>query len=583
MDFFDVIMLLGGVALFLFGMNVMSAGLEKTAGGRLEIILRNVTSNRFKAFALGVGITSVIQSSSAVTVMLVGLVNSGIMQLHQTVGVVMGTNIGTTITAWIISLTGLTGSSFIVKILNPNNFSQIFAVVGIIFMMFSKKIRKRNAGEILLGFTVLMAGMAVMRQSISGLEGNETFRSVMITFSNPLLGVLIGVIFTSIIQSSSAAVGILQTFSLTTSVTFATAIPVVLGMKIGTCITALLSSIGANKNARRVAVVHIYFNIIEAVIFVAALYIAGSFANLTFLDRNVTPVSIAIIHTLFSIATTIILFPFANQLEKLAMMTVRGLPGEETKYEMLDERLFVTPAMALSQCQHMVMEMFRIAQKTVLISLDMVEKIDEKNASLVRDNEDLLDDYEDKLNTFLVKLSAHGLSSDDSWKASELLHIIGDLERMGDHALNILESAEELRDKELEFTEVAKNDLVVAHSALREIVNMAVDAFQHNDSDLARQVEPLEEVIDNLTAQMRSRHIARLQRGECTIVPGFVWSDLLINYERVSDHCSNIAISVIQTGGETMDMHGYLSGIRVPENAEFGALYETFREKYRLE
>ena len=582
MDFFDIIMLLGGVALFLFGMNVMSAGLEKTAGGRLEVILRNVTSNRFKAFLLGIGITSLIQSSSAVTVMLVGLVNSGVMKFHQTVGVIMGTNIGTTVTAWLISLTGLSGNSFIVRILNPNNFSQLFAVIGIACMMFSKKLRKRNVGEILLGFAVLMAGMFVMRNSISGLEGNETFRSILVTFSNPLFGVLIGLVFASIIQSSSAAVGILQTLSLAASVTFATAIPVILGMKIGTCITAILSSIGANKNAKRVALVHVYFNVIGALVFLAILYTASIFMELGFLDSNVNPISIAVLHTFLSVATTFILFPFAKQLEKLAKITVRGKPGEETKYEFLDERLMGAPALALAQCFDLVLEMSDIARSNVSESLDIVLKYDEKKASLIRDNEEQLDEFEDRLNTFIVKLSARGLLSDDSWKASELLHVISDLERMGDHAMNILESAEEVRDKELVFSDLAKADILIVHAALKDITDLAINAFRLSDETLAHQVEPLEEVIDKLTAQMRSRHFARLQRGECTTVPGVVWSDLLINFERISDHCSNIAVSVIQTKHQSMDTHGYLSGIKVPENTEFGAMFKSYSEKYKL-
>ena len=577
-----MIMLLGGIALFLFGMNVMSAGLEKTAGGRLEIILRNVTSNRLKAFLLGVGITSLVQSSSAVTVMLVGLVNSGIMQLQQTVGVIMGTNIGTTVTAWIISLTGLSGNSFIVRILNPNNFTQLFAIAGIVFIMFSKKVKRRNVGEILLGFTVLIAGMVAMRNSISGLEGNESFRNLMVTFSNPLLGILIGLVFTCIIQSSSAAIGILQALSLTASVTYATAIPIILGMKIGTCITALLSSIGANKNARRVAVVHIYFNVIEAIVFGTVLYLLNSFLDLGFLDNYVTPVSIAIVHTVLSIATTILLFPFAKQLEKLAKLTVKGKPGEETKYELLDERLMGTPAIAIAQCNNLVVEMSAIANSNVWDSLDVIAEYDEKKASLIRDNEEHLDEFEDMLNTFIVKLSAHGLSSDDSWKASELLHVIGDLERMGDHALNILEAAEEMRDRELVFSDSAMADLLVVRAALKEITNLAIDAFRFNDETLAQQVEPLEQVIDNLTAQMRSRHFARLQRGECTTIAGVVWSDLLINYERISDHCSNIAVSVIQTGNQSMNTHGYLSGVKTPENVEFGDMFTSYGEKYKL-
>ena len=583
MDFFSALMLLGGVALFLFGMNVMSAGLEKTAGGRLEAILRNVTSNRFKAFLLGVGITSLIQSSSAVTVMLVGLVNSGIMQLHQTIGVIMGTNIGTTITAWIISLTGLRGESFIVRILNPDNFAQIFAVLGIAYIMFSKKIKRRNAGEILLGFAVLMSGIAVMRSAISVLEDNETFRNILITFSNPILGLLVGTVLTAIIQSSSAAVGILQTLSLTADIPFSTAIPVILGMKIGTCITALLSSIGTNKNARRVAVVHVYFNIIEAIIFLAVLYIVSAVFNPAFLGFYVTPVSIAIVHTLLSIITSFILFPFAKQLEKLAKLTVRGRPGEETKYEFLDERLLGTPAIAIAQCNRMVVEMSHIAREAIIHSLGMIVELDDKGASLVRDNEELLDEYEDKLNTFLVKLSAQALSSGDSWKVSELLHIIGDLERLGDHALNIIESAEEMREKEISFSYEAKKDLAVAHAALKDIINMTIEAFENSDTGLAHQVEPLEQVIDNLVAKMRSRHIARLQKGVCAIVPGFIWSDLLINYERVSDHCSNMAVCVLQIDSMTMERHLYLSEARAPDNAEFMTMYGAYKEKYKIQ
>ena len=583
MDFFDIIMLLGGVALFLFGMNVMSAGLEKTAGGRLEVILRSITSNQFKAFILGVGITSLIQSSSAVTVMLVGLVNSGIMQLQQTVGVIMGTNIGTTVTAWIISLTGLTGNSFIVRILNPDNFARLFAVAGIICMMFSKKLRRRNAGEILLGFAVLMAGMAAMRSSVAGLEQNETFRNIMIAFSNPLLGVLIGMVFTAIIQSSSASVGILQAFSLTAGITYATAIPVILGMKIGTCITALLSSIGTNKNARRVAVVHIYFNIIEAIVFIAVLYIVRASAHPAFLDTYVSPVSIAIIHTLLSVATTIILFPFATQLEKLARLTVKGRPGEETKYEFLDERLLGTPAIAVAQCHSAVVEMSRFAHEAVLRAMDMVSKYDDKFASIIRDNEERLDKYEDNLNSYMIKLSSLDISDSESWKVSELLHITGDLERMGDHALNILESAEELREKDIEFSGSAKYELGVIHAALIEILSMSIDAFERGDTDLARQVEPLEQVIDMLTADIRSRHILRLQKGECSVIPGIVLSDLLINYERISDHCSNIAICVIQTDSRNMESHYYLSGIKTPDNLEFTTAYDGYRERFKLE
>jgi phosphate:Na+ symporter len=514
--------------------------------------------------------------------MLVGLVNSGIMNLHQTIGVIMGTNIGTTVTAWILSLTGLTGSSFIIKILNPSNFSHIFAVIGIVFIMFSKRIKRKSAGEILLGFAVLMAGMAVMRSSVSGLEHSETFRGIMTAYSNPLLGIMLGAVFTAVIQSSSASVGILQMLSLSVGISYATAIPIIMGQNIGTCITALLSSIGTNKNARRVAIVHIYFNIIGTIVLLAIIYLLNSLVSSTFLSSNVTPASIAIIHTSFNVATTFILFPFAKLLEKLARKTIKDAPGEKQKYAFLDARLQATPTIAIAQCSNMVVEMGRIARTTFLLALDMVLVFNEKTAVLIRENEQLLDEYEDNLNTFLVKLSTHELSNKDGWQVADILHNIGDLERMGDHALNILESAEEIRDKEIVFSDNAKSDLNVAHAALAEIVNMTIDALEHSNSTLARQVEPLEEVIDKLTAKMRSRHIARLQSGECDIVPGFVWSDLLVNYERVSDHCSNIALSIIQTGGENMDRHGYLSETRTPENIELITAYNAYKTKYYL-
>ena len=583
MGIFDIFMLLGGVALFLFGMNVMSSGLEKTAGGRLEKILHSVTSNPFKAFLLGVGITSAIQSSSAVTVMLVGLVNSGIMQLHQTVGVIFGTNIGTTITAWILSLTGLRGDSFIVKILKPDNFAQLFAVAGIVCMMFSKKARRRNAGEILLGSAVLMAGMALMRSSVSGLESSERFRSVLTAFSHPLLGVLFGTLITAIIQSSSASIGILQALSLTISIPMGTAIPVIMGQNIGTCITALLSGIGTNKNAKRVAIVHTAFNIIGTVVLLVVLYIVRMFVDLSVLDQNMNPVTIAIIHTAFNAATTLLLFPFAKQLEKLATKIVRDTPGEETKYELLDERLLAAPTIAIAQCNNTVAVMGHIAREAILLALETIVRYDEEKAKLIRDAEQRLDEYEDSLNTFLIKLSAHEMTGIDSWKASELLHIIGDLERIGDHALNILESAEEIKEKGIEFSDAARSDLDVAHAALVEIVNMTINAFETGNVSLAQQVEPLEEAIDDLISNMRSRHIIRLQKGECSILPGFVLSDLLINYERVSDHCSNVAVCVLQTDNETMERHVYLSETRTPDNPAFVASYNKYMDKFKLE
>ena len=582
MGFFEVIMLLGGVSLFLCGMSLMSEGLEKTAGGRLEIILQGATSNLIKAFLLGFGITTLIQSSSAMTVMLVGLVNSGIMQLEQTVGVIIGSNVGTTLTAWIISLTGLTGGSFIVQILKPDNFAHIFAVIGISFAIFSKKATRQNSSKIFLGFAVLMAGIALMRDAVSGLEDNEQFRNLMVAFSNPILGLLLGTIITCIIQSSLASLVILQAIAMTIEVTVATAIPIIMGLKIGTCITATLASIGTNKNAKRVAAVHIYFNVIGAVLVLVAVYGTDIFYKLAFLETTTTPMSLAMMHSLFAVITSLILLPFPKQLVKLAELTIRDKPGEETMYNVLDEILLATPAIATVHCHNLVVEMSQVARDAVILAFDMILNYDDSNAALVREYEDVLDKNEDTLNSYLVKLSAKELSDSESWKVSELLHAIGDLERIGDHAVNILESAEELKDKKLEFSEIAKKDLAIAHAALEDIINLTFLAFERDDSDLARQVEPLEQVIDKLIIRMRARHIARLQRGECSIIPGFVWTDLLVNYERISDHCSNIATCILQINSEMKGRHVYLVETRTPENIEYSTLYDLYNQKYVL-
>ena len=580
---FDILILLGGVSLFLFGMNVMSEGLEKMAGGRLEIILQGATSNLFKATMLGVVVTTLIQSSSAMTVMLVGLVNSGIMQLEQTVGVIIGSNLGTTITAWIISLTGLTGGSFIVQILKPDNFAHVFAVIGISFAIFSKKEKRHNAGSVLLGFAVLMAGIAFMRDAVSGLEDNEQFRNLMVAFSNPFFGLLLGTAITCIIQSSLASLVILSAIAMTVPVSYATAIPIIMGLKIGTCITATLSSIGTNNNAKRVAAVHIYFNVIGAVFVLTTVYGVNMFYKIDFLERSVTTVSIAVMHSLFAVVTSVILMPFTKQLVNLAKMTIKDKPGEETLYEVLDERLLATPAVAIAHCHNLVVDMSNTAREAVTLAFEMMMNYDEDSAALIRECEDILDKHEDTLGPYLVKVSAQKLSDAESWKVSELLHAIGDLERIGDHAVNILYSAEEMRDKQLEFSDKARGDLVVAHKALNDIINLTFLAFEQDDSEIARQVEPLEQVIDKLILNMRARHIARLQRGECSIIPGFVWTDLLVNYERVSDHCSNMAVCVLQMGSISKGRHIYLSETRTPENLEFTSLYELYGQKYVLE
>ncbi|MCL2046826.1 MAG: Na/Pi cotransporter family protein [Oscillospiraceae bacterium] len=582
MSFFELIMLLGGVALFLFGMNTMSEGLEKSAGGRLEIILQSATANLFRAFMLGVGVTTLIQSSSAMTVMLVGLVNSGIMQLEQTVGVIIGSNVGTTITAWVISLTGLTGGSFIVQILKPDNFAHLFAILGISFAIFSKKEKKRNAGDILLGFAVLMAGIALMRDAVSGLEDNEQFRNLMVAFQNPVFGLFIGTVITCIIQSSLASLVILQAVAMTIPLTYATVIPIIMGLKIGTCITATLASIGANKNAKRVAAVHVYFNVVGAVVVLVAIHGTNLFYELPFLSRIVNPMNLAMLHSLFAVITSVILFPFTKQLVSLARFTIRDKPGEETLYDVLDERLLATPAVAIAHCHNLVVDMSNTAKEAVFSAFSMMVEYDEDIAIKIREYEDILDKNEDTLNTYLVKIAAQRLNDADSRKVSELLHAIGDLERIGDHAVNILESAEEMRDKKLTFSLQAMADLAVAHSALMDIINLTFLAFDQDDADLARQVEPLEQVVDMLIHQMRSRHITRLQRGECSIIPGFIWTDLLVNYERVSDHCSNIAVCVLQINNVAKGRHDYLSVTRTPDNIEFSTLYDLFNKKYIL-
>ncbi|MDR2357086.1 MAG: Na/Pi cotransporter family protein [Oscillospiraceae bacterium] len=583
-DIFSVLTLLGGVAFFLFGMSVMSTGLEKMSGGHLERTLKRATSSRFRGLALGAGITVAIQSSSAMTVMLVGLVNSGIMQLHQTVYVIMGSNIGTTLTAWVLSLAGIGSGSFLLRLLNPDGFAPVFAAVGIVFIMASRSSRRRDIGEVLIGFSVLMFGMMVMKGAVSGLEDNAGFAKLLILFKNPLLGILAGAVFTGIIQSSAASVGVLQTLAATVGVSYGAAIPIILGQNIGTCVTALLSSVGVTKNARRVAVVHIYFNIIGTILYTVVLYSLDAVAGFRFLDDNVSALGIAVVHSVFNVTMTAVLLPFPRLLEKLAVMTVREKPDSKQDYVLLDERLLNTPAFAIAQCQDLVVQMADTARGSVKRVIEMVGGgYDAKAAASVRASEQQLDMYEDKLGEYLVKLSARELADSDSREVSKLLYVIGDFERLGDHAINILQSVEEIVDKKIEFSGGALKELRVAQKALTEIVDMAVDAFVNDDPVMSRRVEPLEQVIDELVASMRARHISRLQRGECEIAPGFVWSDLLINYERISDHCSNIAVRVIQTDIETPGRHVYLSQTRSADNEEFMSLFGAYMKKYRLQ
>lgn len=579
MDIFSVFTLCGGLAFFLYGMNTMSKSLEKMAGGKLERLLKRMTSNPFKSLLLGAGITIAIQSSSAMTVMLVGLVNSGVMELGQTIGVIMGSNIGTTLTAWILSLAGIESDSFFLNLLKPENFSPLLALAGVILIMGSKKQRRRDIGRILVGFSILMYGMELMKNAVSPLADMPQFSSMLTAFNNPLLGVAVGAIFTGIIQSSAASVGILQALALTGSITYGMAIPIIMGQNIGTCVTAVLSSIGVNRNAKRVAAIHISFNIIGTTVCLILFYGGNLIFNFSFMDWTVGAMGIALCHTIFNVLTTVLLLPFSRQLEWLARRMVRTEnPAEQ--FAFLDPRLLRTPSVAISECVAMTCKMGETAQENIRLSLLQLTDYTENRAVEIAANEDKLDTYEDKLGNYLVQISQHGVSMSDIRTVSRLLHAIGDFERIGDHAVNIQDSAQELHDKELKFSEKASAELSVLYHALTEILHQAITSFCNDDPTAAKAVEPLEETIDQLTEEIRLRHIQRLQSGVCTIQQGFVLNDLLTNLERVSDHCSNIAVCVIEEFDNTVDHHTYLHDIKAGEN--FRESLQEQLQKYQL-
>ena len=579
MDIFSVFTLCGGLAFFLYGMNTMSKSLEKMAGGKLERMLKRMTSNPVKSLLLGAGITIAIQSSSAMTVMLVGLVNSGVMELGQTIGVIMGSNIGTTLTAWILSLTGIQSESIFVNMLKPENFSPLVALAGIILIMGSKRQKRRDVGRIMVGFSILMYGMELMSDAVSPLADMPEFASLLTAFQNPLLGVLVGTVFTGIIQSSAASVGILQALALTGSITYGMAIPIIMGQNIGTCVTALLSSIGVNRNAKRVAVIHISFNVIGTVVCLVLFYGGNLIFDFSFMDWTVGAVGIAFCHTVFNVFTTLMLLPFSRQLEKLARRLIRTEnPAKE--FAFLDPLLIRTPSVAISECVSMACRMGETARDNVLLAMEQLSGFSEEREAQILENEDKLDTYEDRLGSYLVEVSQHGVSMADIRTVSRLLHAIGDFERIGDHAINIQDSARELQEKELRFSPTAEKELQVLGTALEDILFQAVSSFNQDDPAAAKAVEPLEETIDQLTEEIRMRHIQRLQTGECTIQLGFVLNDLLTNLERVSDHCSNIAVCVIEERDSSVDHHAYLHRLKVDDN-----FAEELREdlsKYRL-
>ncbi len=580
MDIFHALTMLGGLSLFLFGMSIMGQSLERRAGDSLRSALGRMTSGRLAGFLTGCGVTAVIQSSSAATVMVVGFVNSGLMTLRQAINVIMGANVGTTVTSWILSLSGIDSGNIWIRLLKPSSFTSVLALIGIVYFMFCKSSKKKDTGMILLGFATLMFGMETMSSAVSGLADVPVFQQLFIAFKNPLLGVLAGAVLTAVIQSSSASVGILQVLAATGQVSYGAAIPIIMGQNIGTCITALISSVGASKNAKRAAFVHLSFNVIGSVALLILFVIGNAVFSSALLDDAATRFGIAVIHTIFNVACVVILMPLASVLERIAMTVIRDSEEPETRVE-LDERLLATPAVALEQCRNVVFDMANIAVKSIRSSMTAFFDYTPELAERIRAGEKQTDRYEDILGTYLIKLSARKLSDADSEEVTAMLKIMGDYERIADHALNILESAEELREKKLAFTKKAGEEYRVITGAVSEIVGLSLRAFVDKDLKAAYSIEPLEQVIDDLKEKMRTRHIHRMQQGDCSIEAGFVWSDLLTNLERTSDHCSNIAGCMIDTAQHSLNIHETLKENK-RKNKEFTTQYASYAKKYVL-
>jgi len=581
MDLFDVLTLIGGLCLFLFGMNLMGSALEKRAGRSLTTILGRLTSGKMAGFLTGLGVTAIIQSSSATTVMVVGFVNSGIMSLRQAINVIMGANVGTTVTSWLLALTGIESGNLFIKLLKPTSFTPILALIGIILYMTGNS-KKKDTATILLGFATLMFGMDTMSGAVAGLKEVPEFRNILTMFSNPLLGVLAGAFLTAVIQSSSASVGILQALSSTGQINFGMAIPIIMGQNIGTCVTALISSVGTSRNARRASVVHLSFNIIGTVVMLTLFTLARHVFDLSdFVNSMASESGIAVAHTAFNILCTAVLLPASGLLEKLSYKIVPEAKNAEQLEDhiQLDERLMTTPSVALEQCRLLTGDMAGIASSALKLSAEMFYEYNPDKAAIIREKEDLADKYEDALGSYLVKLNSLSLAAEDSMESSKLLHMIGDLERLSDHAVNLLASAEELNEKGIAFTAAAKDELETILGATDEILDLAMNAFKNNDLTSAIMVEPLKQIVDVLKNRFRSRHIQRMQKGECTIEAGFVWSDLLTNLGRVADHCSNIAGCVIELSSEKLDLHDYSKMVRSESN-EYAAMYRDYAEKY---
>lgn len=581
MNIYSILQLCGGLAFFLFGMHVMSGSLEKLAGGNLQKILKEVTSNPIKSLFFGAIVTIAIQSSSALTVMLVGLVNSGIMELAQTVGVIMGSNIGTTLTAWILSLSGIESDNLFISMLKPENFSPVIALIGVIMIMGSKKEKRKDVGIIMAGFAVLMYGMQLMSGAVSPLADMPEFTGLLTTFNNPFLGVLVGAVFTGVIQSSAASVGVLQALAMTGAISYSMAIPIIMGQNIGTCVTALLSSIGVNKNAKRVSIIHISFNLFGTAIGLVVYCIARYVVDLALFNDSITPVMIAVFHSIFNIATTIILLPFSNTLVKIAkkLVTTDNADGQVV----LDERLLLSPGLAVKECLEKTNEMAELARDSFKNALDLFDNYSDSKFDDIEVMEEQLDYLEDQLDTFLIHLSGKDVSEDGNNEISKMLHAINDFERIGDHAINMAKLAKQIDDNNLEFSKNARKELTVLNNALREILTLTVEAFSKNDLTEAVKVEPLEQVIDDLTKEIRNYHIERLQKGKCDSRLGVFLTDYITNCERASDHCSNIAVCLIQTHNSSFETHDYLNELKAGQEPAFVGQFTMYQDKYHLD
>ncbi len=585
MDIFSILSLIGGLALFLYGMDLMGDSLKKLAGGRLESILGKLTAARWKGFLLGFIVTAVIQSSSATTVMLVGFVNSGIMKLGQTISIIMGANIGTTVTSWLLSTADIKGTAIFAKLLKPESFTPILAAIGVVMTMVAKDDKKKNTAFILLGFAILMFGMETMGAAVEGLKDNEAFTNILTMFSNPIMGILVGTLFTAIIQSSSASVGVLQALSLSCIIPYSTAIPVILGQNIGTTITPILSSISGNTESKRVAMTCLYIKMIGVVVVAGIFYLLNSLVGFEFMTMRATAFNIAIIHTLFNIFSTVILIPFCNLFEKLALATVKSKKEEKVAdiFDTLDERFLEMPTFALEKCKDLVYNMAQISNEAFCKAKLLLKNYTKEGYEEIVELETMVDKYEDKTSTYLVKIAASQISSKESRIVTELLHCIGDIERISDHALNIADVAKEIYDKKLAFSKKAADDIEIITNAVTEILNITVNVLTDENVEKAKTVEPLEQIIDRLKRKIKNGHIIRLREGQCTMELGFILSDILTNYARISDHCSNVAACIIEMSHDSLETHEYLSQVKSGNQVEFVEMYEAYKQKYYIE